>query len=205
MKRQVKKGFFGILIAVATMAITLFAGGCKNVNVDEWFCNHKYNDGIVIVDAGCSTDGTLERTCTECGKKKTEPIIAVGHEFDEEVIVVEPTCTTTGLKTYMCACGASKTETIPMKGHEYLYQIAYVRPSCSDEGTQILQCECGEAQTEVIPKTPHDNVILLSTENMMNTYICMSCSEQWTEACMHESFDENDCCEICGAPHSILE
>ena len=34
MKRQVKKGFFGILIAVATMAITLFAGGCMNVNVD---------------------------------------------------------------------------------------------------------------------------------------------------------------------------
>ena len=163
MKRQVKKGFLGILIAVATMAITLFAGGCKNVNVDEWFCDHKYNDGIVIVDAGCSTDGTLERTCTECGKKKTEPIIAVGHEFDEGEVVVAPSCTVTGVKEYTCSrCGEVNTETLPTIPHNKL-SFAGTPATCTEtgltEGYKCADCNTVLIPQSVIPAKGHKSVI----------------------------------------------
>lgn len=163
MKRQVKKGFLGILIAVATMAITLFAGGCKNVNVDEWFCEHKYNDGIVIVDAGCTTDGALERTCTSCGKKKKEPIIAVGHEFDEGEVVVEPSCTVTGVKKYTCTrCGEVNMEILSMLPHNKI-TFAGTPATCTEtgmtEGYKCADCNTVLVGQSVIPAKGHKRII----------------------------------------------
>ncbi len=163
MKRQVKKNFLGILIAVATMAITLFAGGCGKNNVDEWFCDHKYNDGTVIVDAGCTTDGTLERTCTSCGKKKKEPIIAVGHEFDEGEVVLEATCTTTGVKEYECKkCYELKTETISAISHNKVV-FAGTPATCTEtgmtEGYKCSDCNTVLVGQSVIPAKGHKRII----------------------------------------------
>lgn len=186
MKRQVKKGFLGILIAVATMAIALFAG-CKNVNIDEWFCDHKYNDGTVIVDAGCTTDGTLERTCTGCGKKKKEPIIAVGHEFDEGEVVLEATCTTTGVKEYTCSrCGEVNTETLPMLPHNEVV-FAGTPATCTEtgmtEGRKCADCNTVLLAQSVIPAKGHKRVDdfavspTCTTTGLTYGYHCERCDE----------------------------
>lgn len=49
-----------------------------------------------------------EKRC-ECGDSRIE-----GHKWDEGVVTVEPTTTSTGVMTYACnVCGESKTEEIP--------------------------------------------------------------------------------------------
>lgn len=43
------------------------------------------------------------------------------HKYDSGVVTKEPTCTTTGVKTYTCVDGDdSYTETIPALGHDYV-------------------------------------------------------------------------------------
>lgn len=86
--------------------------------------------------------------------------------------------------------------------HEYTL-IENKVATCETEGLKTYQCSCGTVIEIMLPKTPHIST-LLSTENMINTYSCMSCGKQWTEACTHKSFDENGYCEICGAYNSIF-
>ena len=188
MKRQIKKGFLGILIALATMAIALFAGGCKNVNVDEWFCDHKYNDGTVIVDAGCTTDGALERTCTSCGKKKKEPILAVGHDFDEGEVVLAPSCTVTGVKEYTCSrCGEVNTETVQTIPHNEIV-FAGTPATCTEtgmtEGRKCSTCNTVLVAQSVIPAKGHKRVDdfavspTCTTTGLTYGYHCERCDEQ---------------------------
>lgn len=41
------------------------------------------------------------------------------HTYDNESIIISPTCTTTGLKAYICSCGESYTEAIPVAAHNF--------------------------------------------------------------------------------------
>ena len=63
---------------------------------------HTYGDWISI-------DETYHQKSCECGDVLTEE-----HTWDEGVVTVEPTTTSTGVMTYTCnVCGESKTEEIP--------------------------------------------------------------------------------------------
>ena len=75
------------------------------------------------VPASCTEAGgyDLVTRCAVCGQLLSrehheEP--ALGHDWDEGVVTLEPTETEPGVKTYTCTrCGETKTEEIPATGH----------------------------------------------------------------------------------------
>ncbi|WP_050749569.1 Ig-like domain-containing protein [Slackia heliotrinireducens] len=68
------------------------------------------------VPATCTEDGLTEGShCSVCGEVLVaqEPVPALGHDWDEGKVTVEPTATSEGEMTYTCKrCGETKTEPI---------------------------------------------------------------------------------------------
>lgn len=83
--------------------------------VQEGLCEHTYENGIVTVEAGCTTVGKMQYTCTKCGQTTTEIIPAKhteGSVFNVET-VTPVSCTQDGLLRYTCRdCGYVKEETV---------------------------------------------------------------------------------------------
>lgn len=73
-------------------------------------------------------------------------------------ITTQPTCTTTGVRTYTCSCGSSYTETISAKGHTET-TVPSVSATCMATGlTEGKKCSvCGTIITaqQIIAKLEH--------------------------------------------------
>ncbi len=79
-------------------------------------CEHRYEP--VITAPTCTEAGYTTYTCTLCRDTyKAEATEALGHEWDEGTVTLEPTGTGDGEKTYICLnCGEIKTEILPATG-----------------------------------------------------------------------------------------
>ena len=92
--------------------------------------------------------------CRNCQAEKTETIPATGHT-ETEVVEKEPTCTETGLKSFVCSvCGEEtrKPETIPAAGHTYGDWTTVTEPTWETEGLETRECTvCGHVEENVIP------------------------------------------------------
>lgn len=81
-----------------------------------------------IFPASCETDGYTTYTCS-CGESTYTQynLPATGHNWDDGVVTLEPTGTSTGIMTYTCkVCNATKEETIAK---------AYTYGDVNDDGT----------------------------------------------------------------------
>ena len=97
------------------------------------------------------------------------------HEWDGGAVTLQPTCTDTGILTYICTiCGGTMTETIDKLGHNYYTQ----NPTCQDDGYRMCT-RCDDYM--IIPKTGHiwDDGILIGSsscgENAKRIYHCTYC------------------------------
>ena len=64
------------------------------------------------------------------------------HSYTSKV-TKQPTCTTTGVKTFTCSCGDSYTEKIPATGHKYVDTV--VKPTYTEKGYTLHKCSvCGD-------------------------------------------------------------
>ena len=73
-------------------------GSAVEAAVREGQCQHTYENGTVITEAGCTTVGKMQYTCTKCGQTTTEIIPAKHTEgscFTEEVLT-PVSCTVDG-------------------------------------------------------------------------------------------------------------
>ena len=118
-------------------------GDAVEAAVQEGICEHTYENGTVIVEAGCTTVGKMQYTCTKCGQTTTELIPAKhteGSVFDKEV-VKEATCTEDGLVRYTCRdCGYVKEETVTA----YHDDDSYYRYESRNENVHTVYCSvCG--------------------------------------------------------------
>lgn len=78
---------------------------------------HTWNDGEVTKAATCTAAGEKTYTCTVCGATKTETIEALGHDWNEPMVVYAANGNK-GTKTYTCkhdGCTETKTEDIDWK------------------------------------------------------------------------------------------
>ena len=78
---------------------------------------HTWNDGEVTKAATCTAAGEKTYTCTVCGATKTETIEALGHDWNEPMVVYAANGNN-GTKTYACrreGCTETKTEDIDWK------------------------------------------------------------------------------------------
>ena len=105
------------------------------------------------------TDGVR---CSRCGEILVEQRIipALGHNYTSEV-TLEPTCTTDGVRTFICSngCGETYTEVIPALGHNYVSEVIK-SATCAEEGIRRHTCtRCGDTYEEVIPVLEHKQAI----------------------------------------------
>ena len=93
-----------------------------------------------------------------------EIIPALGHNYTSEV-TLEPTCTTEGIRTYICSngCGATYTEVIPILAHsQAIREENRIEPDCTNNGSydKVTYCTvCNEElsrETINLPALGHD-------------------------------------------------
>ena len=82
------------------------------------------------------------------------------HKWDSGTVTVEPTCTTSGVKTYNCivdGCTATKTESIPTTDHNYQVDASQSVPAtCQQVGKTVYVCsKCRGTKETTIPKADH--------------------------------------------------
>ena len=108
--------------------ITLYY--CKN-------CNYAYESTTDLLDhdfeetviqPSCEQDGYTLNTCSDCGYEyRSDYVSALGHHWNEWVIVSNPSCTKEGLKQRTCANDNThiQKETLPKAPHEFSDEFEY--------------------------------------------------------------------------------
>ena len=106
---------------------------------------HKWNEGKITTEPTCTEEGVKTFQCMVCGKTKTEAVVALGHNWNEDFTVdKEATCEETGLKSIHCKRCDERKEitTIPAKGH--------VKGKVKIENATEATCEEGGNYDEVV-------------------------------------------------------
>lgn len=132
----------------------------------------------IVQPLNCTTDGYKQYRCNEkllvngqevqCSYTWRETIKAKHSmiEGDENVYLIHPTCTETGVVKYTCAvCGDSITETVKALGHDFKTDKVTKTPSTGcreeDRGKIVTTTKCsrcgaaGETKTELADPLPH--------------------------------------------------
>ena len=128
---------------------------------------------------------TSGRICTVCGGT-SDPL---GHNYEISV-TTEATCTTNGLRTYVCKNDSSHTytETIPAAGHNYESSVT-TKPTCTTDGVRTYVCknDSSHTYTETIPAAGHNYESSVTTKPTcttggVRTYVCKNdSSHTYTE------------------------
>ena len=133
------------------------------------------------------------------------------HNYDNGTITTQPTCTTTGVKTYTCTdsgCGATKTETLAKLGHSLGDWIIDKEATESNTGSKHRDCSrCDYTETVTIPLVGHTHSYSKSTvtpptcsEKGYTTHTCAcgdSYIDSYTNTVAHTFVGIS--CSVCGA------
>ena len=111
-----------------------------------------------LMTLACALLGVCAVGFSACKKEAPKPVEpeckTTGlHDWRQvEEKTQEPTCTTEGLKEYICnACGDIKSEPISAKGHSYGPFKVTKTATCTEKGKQEKTCgNCGDVQSEEI-------------------------------------------------------
>lgn len=88
-----------------------------------------------------------------------------------EAVTTPATCTTPGVKTFLCACGASYTEAIAVLGH------SWGTPTVNNDGNQVYSCTrtgCIETMTVAGEATPETVVVTVNGVGYANLEAVLS-------------------------------
>ena len=160
-------------------------------------------DGVIadgneetVLTASVSSDQeeyyTCNNVCEQCiwNVEVEEPIVSDiendhTHSYQSQ-ITTQPSCTTTGVKTFTCAeCGNSYTETIPAAGHKYTDTTQ--NPTCTAKGAVIYTCSvCKHSYQEEIAAAGHKYAKTTKnptcTVKGAITYTCSVCRHSYQQA-----------------------
>lgn len=148
-----KKALISMLAVTATLALGAFMGGCSlSDNIKQWKCDHENITENVVIDPTCYEKGELKETCDDCGKTWTEDIAKVAHTWNDGEVVVEATCTETGITRYTCTvegCEAVEDRITDKLEHTRV-EMPAVAPTCDTVGyTEWYKCDdCGLVLTK---------------------------------------------------------
>ena len=158
-----------------------------------------------ITDATCTIAGSKINIvyCSVCGdefSRTTASIDALGHDYGEWTVIIEPTCTSVGKETRKCSrCDTTEIQTMNTINHPFGEWIQTTAPTCLEDGEEIRYCSyCDASETRVASALGHE---LTKIDKKSPTYTEPGNSEYWTcsrcaivfhdELGIHE-FDEQD-------------
>ena len=134
-------------------SVTFSYSGYSSVSIGDL----KYYSKSYVFKFG--TMGVHEITLLVNGETtiKREVQVYERHNYIDEVIKRQPTCTQNGEKQFTCEnCGATKKELIPATGHSYGPEVVYAA-TCTKDGKIVKKCEvCQREESEKIKKLGHD-------------------------------------------------
>lgn len=169
------------------------------LNLKVEFGTHVFGDWTTVTEAGCETDGSKTRTCSDCGKVEEAVIPATGHNYGDWEVTAPVTCTEDGKETRTCsACGDTEERVITAKGHTVESWDVTTPATCVNDGEKTGYCTvCGKPQTQVIPATGvHDYSSDWKTDADKHWHECSMCGGHKDEG-THTLTDGNEC-SVCG-------
>ena len=124
----------------------------------DWELDETAEDAVA---ATCTTDGIAVSVCNRCGEVMQKPVPALGHKWDDGVLVddcegqyVLYTCQTCG-ETYKELTGLGE-----VTEHEWVKnEEDSTAATCTVAGETVYTCsKCGATKTEEVPALGHDMV-----------------------------------------------
>ena len=116
-----------------------------------------YFESILPTTINCAHENTQEADCENpeycltCGIV-TEGSVALGHDYDNGVITVPPTCMEMGERLFTCRHDSSHTYTIDVaidkNAHTWNDGVVTTKPTCSAVGTKTFTCAHNSAHTK---------------------------------------------------------
>ena len=157
---------------------------------------------------GAAATCTTPQTCTICGKTIVDKL---GHSYNSGSVTTQPTCLTTGVKTYTCTrCNTTKTETIKATGHSWGEGEGWIidkEATETETGSKHRICgTCDFVETLTIPLLGHEHNYELvvtppsCTNEGYTTHTC-SCGYYYVDS-LKDYLDhnyQNGFCSSCGA------
>ncbi len=140
------------------------------------------------VPATCNTTGLTEGThCSVCktvitSQKKTT---ALGHNWDNGVITVKPTCTTLGTIVYTCQNDKTHTYSDVVSALNHDYASIVTAPTCTERGYTTYVCNRCEHSyvSDYTSELQHDYVPTVTAPTHLTdgytTYNCSRCSSSY--------------------------
>ena len=136
---------------------------------------HIYKDGVIITDPTENSNGLIEYTCVFCGKKETQEIPAISHNWGNGVVTA-PTCTEKGYITIYCQgcsvnnCNASfVTNYISELGHDYGNAKRTLNSKDSSKLDVTMEClrdGCNSKKTTTMSINYYENEIVITKDNV---------------------------------------
>ena len=184
---------------------------------------HRYDDGVTVLEPTCTEYGKGVSTCLDCGYKHEYVIFPLGHDLtDDWIIDVEPTCESDGEKSHHCQeCGERFDVTVVSAlGHDYGEGVVTTEPTCTEVGIKTFTCShCNDSYEVEIPALGHSydkGVITKSPtciEEGLRVYTCSRCGgtkeevlakvkHQTTTTLLEATHASNghleEVCDVCG-------
>ena len=148
---------------------------------------HTWNEGEITTDPTCTAEGVKTFTCTVCGETYTEPVAALGHNY-EDTNVIDPTCTEPGYTVRTCTrCGDTYNyNELPATGHTWGDWTITIEPTCTESGEKEHSCvKCSAKESEAIDALGHNYVDTVHAptcvENGYTEHVCSRCSDSWID------------------------
>ncbi len=142
-------------------------------------CSHSYGDWVVKYEPKCISRGEKYRTCSLCGDKETEYMMATGHT-EEIVPAVEPTCSsygfTEGKKCSVCDATIVSQTRLPMSNDHDFSKITSIvqKPTFSQGGRANFMCvKCAKSESLSLPalssrKLTKDDIYSVEANSIYN-------------------------------------
>ena len=142
-------GFDPNTLGKQTVTLSYLAGNFKTLSTEievEVVCEHEFGTWEK------TDDTTHSRTCGICGTIEVDE-----HEWDEGVVISEPSCSVNGEKRFTCTvCEGTRSEITETLGHDEISHDAKA-PTCTEVGwdAYVTCSRCSYTTYTEIPKEDH--------------------------------------------------